>query len=183
MDEKEKPKIKIFAKGEKTLRLTAKEVPLNEIKKEKISEIIEKMKQAIIQQKDALAVAAPQIGESWRITVISEWALHPDSEKPKEEFGFLVFINPTTTKLSQKKSKMPEGCLSVPGVYGEVLRSEKTKVEAYDENGKKFNRGYSGLMAQAIQHEVDHLNGILFVDKTEKTSNKIKDTGKKAYTS
>lgn len=60
---------------------------------------------------------------------------------------------------------LEEGCLSVRYVYGKVLRPEKVTIEAHDENGKKFSRGFSGLLAQVVQHENDHLNGILFTDK------------------
>jgi len=66
---------------------------------------------------------------------------------------------------SQKKSKDIEGCLSVRGIYGEVTRSEKIVVQYYNVNGKRLSRGASGLFARIIQHEVDHLNGTLFIDK------------------
>ncbi len=158
-------KIKIFQKGEKVLRLKAKEVPLEEIKSGKIQEIIKQMQKAILENAEALAIAAPQIGEDLRIFVISEWTLNPKSEKPKAEFKNFVFINPKIVKTSKKKAFFPEGCLSAPEFTGTTLRPEKVTVEAYDRNGKKFQRGASGLLAQAIQHEIDHLDGILFVDK------------------
>jgi len=124
------------------------------------------MEKTIAENEEALAVAAPQIGEGWRVFVISEWAANPSSEKLKSEFKNLVFINPEIIKTSKSKSKSPEGCLSVPEKYGSVARAEKIKIEAYDRQGKKFTRGASGLFAQAVQHEIDHLNGILFIDKT-----------------
>ncbi len=62
---------------------------------------------------------------------------------------------------------MPEGCLSVRWFYGEVERSTNATIEAYDENAKKFTRGAGGLLAQIFQHETDHLNGILFIDKAK----------------
>ena len=80
------------------------------------------------------------------------------------EFGFDVFINPKITKISKKKQAVKEGCLSVIGVFGAMQRAEKVTVEAYNEKGEKFSRGASGLLAQIIQHEMDHLNGILFID-------------------
>src|SRR6185295_15811219 len=76
----------------------------------------------------------------------------------------LVFINPKISKLSRDKEWVPEGCLSVRWLYGRTYRSKKATVTAYDENGKKFVRGASGLLAQIFQHETDHLNGILFID-------------------
>ena len=77
----------------------------------------------------------------------------------------LIFINPKITKVSKTKQLLEEGCLSVRYVYGKVSRPEKVTIEAYDEDGKKFSRGFSGLLAQIVQHENDHLNGILFTDK------------------
>lgn len=76
----------------------------------------------------------------------------------------MVFINPEITKLSRKKIWVPEGCLSVRWLYGETSRADKATIRAYDEHGKLFTRGGSGLMAQIFQHETDHLNGILFID-------------------
>ena len=68
-------------------------------------------------------------------------------------------------KDAKTKQALEEGCLSVRYVYGKVVRPEKVSLEAYDENGKKFVRGLSNLLAQIVQHEIDHLNGILFTDK------------------
>jgi len=77
----------------------------------------------------------------------------------------MVFINPKILKLSKDKKLFPEGCLSAPNVFGEVQRSEKIKIEAYNEKGEKIQRGAAGLLAQTLQHEIDHLDGVLFVDK------------------
>ena len=76
----------------------------------------------------------------------------------------LIFINPKISKLSREKDWVPEGCLSVRWLYGQTFRSKKALITAYDEKGKKFTRGASGLLAQIFQHETDHLNGILFID-------------------
>ncbi|MBI3888666.1 peptide deformylase [Candidatus Nomurabacteria bacterium] len=75
-----------------------------------------------------------------------------------------MFINPKISKLSRDKVWVPEGCLSVRWLYGKTYRSTKATIAAYNENGKKFTRGASGLLAQIFQHETDHLNGILFID-------------------
>jgi peptide deformylase len=80
----------------------------------------------------------------------------------------LVFINPVLTKMSKEKKWMEgEGCLSVRWVYGKVQRSTKVTIRAYDEFGRAFERGAGGLLAHIFQHEVDHLNGILFIDKAK----------------
>src|SRR3989344_6441389 len=165
---------KIVQNGEAVLREIAKEVPVNEIKSPKIAAILGRMKEALDSQEDGVAIAAPQIGESLRIFVISERALDipkeiSDRRKiPKEKnknYGYLIFINPTLTKISKKKTLLEEGCLSVRYKYGKIERADKATVIAFDEHGKKFTRGGSGLMAQIFQHETDHLEGVLFIDK------------------
>jgi peptide deformylase len=77
----------------------------------------------------------------------------------------MYFINPVIVKKSRETQVLEEGCLSIRYLYGKVRRSKKITVRAYDENGVLFERGASGLLAQIIQHENDHLDGILFVDK------------------
>ncbi|MDD5032655.1 MAG: peptide deformylase [Candidatus Pacebacteria bacterium] len=167
MEETGNEKIKIYQKGEKVLREKAKNVPVSEIKSKKIKAILKKMAEAVAENEEAVAVAAPQIGESRRIFLISKWALNSEKEKKEFEGQNIVFINPKIIKESQKKKSVPESCLSAPNLMGVVDRAEKIKVEAYDENGEKFERGASGFFAQAIQHEIDHLDGVLFIDKAE----------------
>jgi len=154
-------------KDNKILRQIAREVPVGEIKSKKIKDIIKKMSESLTLYENGVALAAPQIGESLRIFIVDKNALkyREKPEKEKREIDQWVFINPVIKKMSQKKQILPEGCLSVKGVYGASKRAEKLTVEAYDENGGKFTRGASGLLAQIIQHEIDHLNGILFIDK------------------
>ena len=85
--------------------------------------------------------------------------------KTSAKIDDLVFINPVLTKMSKEKKWMEgEGCLSVRWVYGKVQRSTKVTIRAYDEFGRAFERGAGGLLAHIFQHEVDHLNGILFID-------------------
>lgn len=162
--------IPIVQKGEPVLRKIAKEVPVKDITSKKIQDIIARMKQAITEQDDAVAIAAPQIGESLRIFVVSGKVFvkdYPDTEIKTPIPADLVCINPKITKVSKAKKKMPEGCLSVRWLYGDVLRATKAAIEAYDEHGTFFSRGGSGLLAQIFQHEIDHLDGILFVDKAD----------------
>ncbi len=168
---------KILQKEEPVLRQIAKDVPVSKIKTPKIQKILAEMKSALKSQDDGVAIAAPQIGYSLRIFVVSGKIFdknflnsikEEDSnnliKKTEEETPHLVFINPKISKLSRDKEWMPEGCLSVRPFYGKTYRSKKATVTAYDENGKKFERGGSGLLAQIFQHETDHLNGILFID-------------------
>lgn len=165
--------VRITQKGEQVLRDIAQEVPLEEITTPKIQQVISDMKVALASQEDGVAIAAPQIGVSLRIFIVSKRVFVLDDEgrllphtdpKDAEKYNDVVYINPKIVNTSSKKHWVPEGCLSVRGIYGKTHRSEKATVEAYDETGKKFTRGGSGLLAQIFQHETDHLNGILFDD-------------------
>jgi peptide deformylase len=173
---------KIVQKEEKVLRAVAKEIPVSEIKTKKIQNIVKEMSLALLEQDDGVALAAPQIGYSLRIFVVSgkiflesfisdreeRMSGRGKKDSPKKEqqntIKDLVFINPKILKLSKEKIWVPEGCLSVRWLYGNTHRSKKVTISAYDENGKKIERGASGLLAQIFQHETDHLNGILFTD-------------------
>lgn len=153
------------------LREVAMEVPVEEIVSPQIQRVIKNMKDALAPHKDGVAIAAPQIGVSLRIFVVSghifnEEALLED-DKSKSRHEDIVFINPEITKISRDKKAMSEGCLSVRWLYGEVRRATKITITAYDERGKKITRGASGLLAQIFQHETDHLDGMLFIDKAE----------------
>lgn len=161
----------IVQKGNAVLRQIAENVPLEDIKTEKIQTILKNMSVALSTQDDGVAIAAPQIAIPLRIFVVSKKVeiilkgLEDAPEAEKNKINDSVYINPVITKLSKKKQKVDEGCLSVRPIFGKVERSEKATVTAYDENGKKFTRGGSGLLAQIFQHEYDHLDGVLFIDK------------------
>lgn len=172
----------------KVLRKKAAEVPLRSIAAPQIQRLIVQMKEALKNTPDGVGLAAPQIGESLRIFIVSEEAKEIDkaekegwkrrqedspevrNEKPYEEreWKYYAFINPTVKNISKKKLEGSEGCLSVPGKFGSVRRHEKITVEAYDEQGKKFTRGASRFFARVMQHELDHLGGVLFIDKAER---------------
>jgi peptide deformylase len=164
--------VKIVQSEEKVLREMAKEIPLKEISSPHIQKILKDMKSALLSQEDGVAIAAPQIGVALRIFIVSGRTFDIESgeyeeNKAKPKAKDIVCINPIITKLSKDKEDMDEGCLSVRWLYGKVKRSKKASIEAYDENGKKFSRGASGLLAQVFQHETDHLDGILFIDKAK----------------
>ena len=183
--------------GDNVLRAKALTVPVKDITSPQIKKIIEDMKIALASQDDGVAIAAPQIGQSLQIFVVSGKALslaqknelhakqeaqrghneendnvaHANGTRTKAPApgteDDLVFINPRIINLSREKEHLDEGCLSVRYLYGKVRRSKKAKIQAYDENGKKVERGASGLLAQIFQHEIDHLEGILFIDKAQ----------------
>lgn len=165
---------KILQREEPVLRKIAEPVPLESIGSKELNKVLEDMKQALASQDDGVAIAAPQIGYSLRIFIVSkkvpsiineENKTFTEGEKNEDLGKDMVFINPVIKKASRERKIVEEGCLSVRYLYGKVSRATKIKIEAYDENGKKFERGGTGLLAQIFQHETDHLDGILFIDK------------------
>lgn len=166
---------KLVEQKHAALHQIAEEVPLEDIKTPRIQKVIKDMQTALelysAKGFTGVAIAAPQIGIPLRIFLVH------DTSKDINEGDLLptlVAINPTIIKTSKKKHVVGEGCLSVPGHYGTVTRSTNATIRAYDENGVEYDRGGGGLLAQIFQHEVDHLDGILFVDRAEKVWDKEK---------
>jgi peptide deformylase len=130
----------------------------------------------ILKRDKGVGLAGPQIGFMKRIFVV-----HVENDEER------VFINPSILETSHETSKFEEGCLSVPGIYANVIRSESIKIQAWNEKGRPFTLEGGGLLARVIQHEYDHLNGVLFIDHVpEKIREKLmikyekKSTGAKA---
>jgi peptide deformylase len=146
------------------LRKTAKEIPLKDIKSAKIKKILKEMSDTLSLKKNGAALAAPQIGKSLCIFIVSGKVLRKTDGQNETIPPDQVYINPVIKKLSRKKEYMDEGCLSVQNHYGVISRATNATIEAYNERGEKFTRGAGGLLAQVFQHEVDHLHGVLFID-------------------
>lgn len=151
--------VQIDESKDNPLRLIAEEVKPSEFGTKKLKDIVKAMQEALAKEQDGVALAAPQIGVSKRIFVVA-----PLSYEEKAKWKPLVFINPKITKVSKKVKEQHEGCLSVRWIYGKTSRHASATVEAHDENGNKFSFGGTGLLAHIFQHEVDHLDGILFID-------------------
>ena len=134
------------------LRQKSKELKSEELPKKEIQQLLLDMEKTMI-EKDGVGLAAPQVGRNLRVIVIST------------EDGSVVLVNPKILRKSFKKEIMEEGCLSLPEVFGLVKRSQKVRVVAMDKTGKKMKFKASGMFARVIQHEVDHLEGVLFIDK------------------
>lgn len=169
--------VNIIQSGDEVLRKESKEVPVGSITKPKIKKIIADMNEALDSQFDGVAIAAPQIGVSLRIFIVSGKVFDEDFinaknidknyNLDKKRNPNMVFINPVFKKTSQDKKLMMEGCLSVRPLYGKVRRATRATVQAYDEHGNKFTKDGSGLLAHIFQHEIDHLEGVLFTDKAK----------------
>ncbi len=108
-----------------------------------------------------IGLAAVQIGILKRIIVV-------DISKKEEEKKPIFLINPVITFKSKETSLFEEGCLSLPGHFAEIERPAKCKIEYINYNGKKAELGAEGLLSTCIQHEIDHLNGVLFIDYLSK---------------
>lgn len=161
--------IKIFQEPEKILRTTCQDIPVEKIITTEIQEIIADMSQALRESGDGVAIAAPQVGAPLRIFMIAGMTIdqlnnyHGEHVSPDR-----VFINPEIIKTGKTMKPMKgEGCLSVRFVYGVTKRYDKATVKAYDERGNEFTMSGSGLLAQIFQHEIDHLNGVLFIDHAD----------------
>ena len=138
---------------EKILRAPNEELsfPLSK----EIKKLIEDMK-LTVQKAPGIGLAAPQVGRNLMLAIIN-----------LEEFGMesFVLVNPVVVSKSIKKTIMEEGCLSIPGKFGPVKRPAKVEVTGYTEDGKKIKIKGDKLLAKVLQHEIDHLNGILIADK------------------
>jgi peptide deformylase len=141
------------------LRQKASLVTAEEFGAKSLLATISSMKSTLAREHDGVALAAPQIGITKRIFVVAPFAYEDGTRHTP-----LVFINPIIIKTSKKVTTMQEGCLSVRWIYGKTKRHTSATVEAYDEYGKKFTYGASGLIAHIFQHEIDHLDGKLFID-------------------
>lgn len=169
------PKRTIVVLPEKVLKKTAEEVPVRDISGARIQHLIADMRETLSHAADGVGLAAPQVGVSARVFLVSEEAQHigrggeqESPAKPPRAWQYAVFINPVLEKQSRQKETVFEGCLSVPGKFGEVARSEKVFLRWVDEHGKKHARGFAGFFARVIQHELDHLNGFLISDRAKK---------------
>ena len=136
------------------LRKKSKIIKFNN-SKNKIKALLPDMTKTMLEE-DGSGLAAPQIGKNIRLIVVNT----------KDEI--LCMINPKILKKSWAKFWFEEGCLSVPGFFGEVKRAKKINCQYLDKSGNKTTIKAEGLLADIIQHEIDHLDGILFIDKARK---------------
>jgi peptide deformylase len=150
----ENPPLEIHYLGDRVLRQPAKRIAKID---DSIRTLIKEMLQTMYSS-DGIGLAAPQVGVNKQLIVI-------DCEPDKPDTPALVLINPKITRYSSQTCNSDEGCLSIPGVYLEVNRPEAVEVTYKDENGKPKKLQASELLARAIQHEMDHLNGVMFVDR------------------
>lgn len=143
----------------------------------RLAKLVAEMKSTLVVAKNpkGVGLAAPQIGEPWRVFIT----------RPKEESAIRVFVNPEIIKRSDEKTDgIPErenkleGCLSIPKIWGKVTRAKTLTLRYQDEQGITHEEEFTGFLATIIQHETDHINGILFTQRVLEQKNKLYQTGK-----
>ncbi|MEL6813550.1 MAG: peptide deformylase [Cyanobacteria bacterium J06598_3] len=151
-----KPPLSISYLGDRVLRQPAKRVSKID---NNLRDLVRKMLQTMYSE-DGIGLAAPQVAVNKQLLVVD--ADPEDAANPP-----LVLINPKIISYSKELAKGQEGCLSIPGVYLDVVRPEGIEVSFKDETGKPRKMKVDDLVARVIQHEMDHLNGVMFVDRVE----------------
>ena len=162
---------KLVPEDHPALHAVAEEITPEEIENGTVKKLVKDMKAALKEYSVdgfvAVAIAAPQIGISKRLFLIDDQSKDREDRLPP-----IVAINPKIIKASKKTEVAGEGCLSIPDYYGLVKRSRNVTMRALDENGVEYERGAGGLLARIIQHENNHLDGILFTDIAERVWHK-----------
>ena len=146
-------------KDEKFLRKKTAPFDFKKFTPKEVRELIARMKR-IMHEANGIGLSANQIGLDFKVFV---------AEVPDAQGGlkFYAIFNPEIEKVSEEQVTFEEGCLSIPGSFGEVKRSERVAIKGYDKNGKVVKIKAWGLLARVFQHEIDHLNGHLFIDRTK----------------
>jgi len=148
--------------GNPILRRKAEEVALARIPESEFQDFLDSMI-LTMHEYEGVGLAAPQVHQSLRVVVLHEEAgIANEGEQP-----LTVLINPRITVLTKDRSSMWEGCLSVPGLRGKVSRPNRIRLQALDRAGKTIQLELDGFAAIVIQHECDHLDGVLFLDRIE----------------
>jgi len=150
--------------GNPVLRLVCKPVKKSKIKSKKFQKFIDNMV-ATMRDENGAGIAAPQVDVKKRVFVmeVQENPRYPS----KESFDLIVAINPELKPIGKKMVDSWEGCLSIPNIRGCLKRHAKVELTALDQNGKKYTQKLKGFAAVVAQHELDHLNGTLFIDRMQ----------------
>ncbi len=161
---------KLVPENHPALHAIAEEITQEEIENGTVAKLVKDMRAALksynVEGFVAVAIAAPQIGVAKRLFLVE------DQSEDRDSLPLLIAINPKIIKSSKRTHVVGEGCLSVPEHYGMVRRAKNVTLRALDEHGVEYERGAGGLLAQIFQHETDHLDGTLFIDRAEEVIHK-----------
>jgi peptide deformylase len=158
----------IIRMGHPTLRKAADHYPIDQIGSDHFLQLVSDLKDTLGSTGNGIGLAAPQIDESYRVAVI-------DIPEPTTRYGtvtplpFTVYVNPTITVINDSAKGYWEGCLSVPNMMGYVERPQHIRVDYLNTEGKKASIELEGFLATVFQHEFDHLDGVLYVDRLKDT--------------
>lgn len=158
----------IYLYGSEKLRNENADADLQD--KEGLTKLISDMKETL-QAADGCGLAAPQVGVNQRVVIVDGSDL-TDTYEYLKDFR-RVMINPVVLEESKETCEFSEGCLSVPGIYAEVVRPARIKVEYYDENFEKVVEEFDRFACRMVQHELSHLEGNLFVDNVSQIRRKM----------
>lgn len=160
-------KIVTVKKDEKFLRQKSEPISLDQIKSEDVQKLIKSMTDHIAQKSEEAGLSAIQVGRPLALFIYKDYndETYISQKGKKAKPPIKVMINPELSPISNILESSEEGCLSVPNVFGVVKRYSKIRVRFYDENGNRMNKNFSGFVGTIVQHEFDHLNGVLFTDK------------------
>lgn len=162
-------KLPVYVYGMSVLRRVADEIPEDT---ENLDQLIGDMFETM-RASDGIGLAAPQVGKSMRLFVVDTSPLGDNGEHPELKDFKKAFVNPIIVERSGDMESLEEGCLSIPGIREDVPRPFRVRVEYYDENWNLKEEEYEGIRARVIQHEYDHLEGILFIDKINPIRRKL----------
>jgi peptide deformylase len=159
--------LKVAQLGHPVLRAKARPVDAEDLRDPAFQRLIDDMIETM-REYDGVGLAAPQVHVSKRLAVIES---HRNPRYPDApEFPLSVLVNPVLTPLTDEPFEWWEGCLSIPGLRGLVRRPARVRVEALDREGRPFAREVEGFTATVHQHEVDHLDGVVFLDRMQDLS-------------
>tara|TARA_R110002072_G_scaffold1369_15_gene11439 strand:- start:12580 stop:13125 length:546 start_codon:yes stop_codon:yes gene_type:complete len=158
----------IIRMGHPTLREVAQPFPLQEIGSEKFNNLVTDLKDTLEATGNGIGLAAPQIDVGFRVAVIN--IPNPTTRYgPVTPLPFTVFVNPEITVINEQTEGYWEGCLSVPNMMGYVERPQQIRVDYFDRTGSAQTIELDGFLATVFQHEFDHLDGFLYVDRLKDT--------------
>lgn len=156
--------LKVIELGNPILRSKAKVVALSEIKSKSFQNFCDNLI-ATCEARFGVGIAAPQVGVSKRVFVV--WSRPNKRYKTAPKMEPLIIINPELKFLNKKQEKSWEGCLSIPGIRGLVPRYKEIEITYTTRTGEKKKEKYTDFVARIFQHEFDHLNGVVFLDRVD----------------